>query len=369
MLKLTELNYHCHHEFKTPAAVLEKHRLSSAYIHFLEDRVDLLLVKHLDYEGKETIGKVRYRFCKSRNRGWYIPFRTHRFIKRENPDIVLVHGLVFPLQVIALRLLLGRKTIFIVQHHGEKPFTGIKRLLQKQADKCINAYTFTSMGNAAPWIAQRIIKDPAKCHEIIGGATDLEKKDKQQSKASTGMNGSHDFLWVGRLNANKDPLCVLAAFEKYLAVKPSAKLYMIYQEHDLEEEVKAFISKSPVLATNVILKGKTDHNEIGDWFSAADYYISASHKEGGGYALLEAMACGCIPVVTDIPSFRMITNNGKLGSLYQPGNAEALLQQLLKLDDISTEHFRQQIINYSKKEHSSSAFADKLYALCCSLRK
>ena len=34
---------------------------------------------------------------------------------------------------------------------------------------------------------------------------------------------------------------------------------------------------------------------------AADIFTLGSHREGSGYALTEALACGLPPVVTDIP--------------------------------------------------------------------
>jgi glycosyltransferase involved in cell wall biosynthesis len=54
--------------------------------------------------------------------------------------------------------------------------------------------------------------------------------------------------------------------------------------------------------------------------------VLGSHYEGSGYALSEALRCGCIPIVTDIPSFRMMTNNGQLGALWQTGNKESFIE-------------------------------------------
>jgi hypothetical protein len=46
--------------------------------------------------------------------------------------------------------------------------------------------------------------------------------------------------------------------------------------------------------------------------------------EGRGFALIEALACGFIPIVTEIASFRVITNQNKIGALWSAGNAAAL---------------------------------------------
>jgi hypothetical protein len=50
--------------------------------------------------------------------------------------------------------------------------------------------------------------------------------------------------------------------------------------------------------------------------AAADLFVSGSQREGSGTALLESLACGLPPIVTDIPSFRMLTCDGRIGALW-----------------------------------------------------
>jgi glycosyltransferase involved in cell wall biosynthesis len=61
---------------------------------------------------------------------------------------------------------------------------------------------------------------------------------------------------------------------------------------------------------------------------AADLLIQASHNEGSGYAVIEAIACGTAPVVTDIPSFRVLTGEGGAGGLSPIGDAAAMAASL-----------------------------------------
>jgi glycosyltransferase involved in cell wall biosynthesis len=63
------------------------------------------------------------------------------------------------------------------------------------------------------------------------------------------------------------------------------------------------------------------------YFSAADLFVAGSHHEGSGYALMEACACGAVPVVTDIPTFRLLTG-GAAGALWPPGDAAAFARAL-----------------------------------------
>ena len=57
---------------------------------------------------------------------------------------------------------------------------------------------------------------------------------------------------------------------------------------------------------------------------AADLFVLGSHREGGSSALVEAMATGRTPVVTDIPSSRALTGNGAVGELWPCGDSRAL---------------------------------------------
>ena len=89
---------------------------------------------------------------------------------------------------------------------------------------------------------------------------------------------------------------------------------MIYHTDELISDIKKLL---PVKSGDqpVMLVGKIQHSELLYWFNSADFYLSASHYEGSGTALCEAMSCGCIPLVTDIPSFRMMSGNS--GLLYR----------------------------------------------------
>jgi glycosyltransferase involved in cell wall biosynthesis len=53
---------------------------------------------------------------------------------------------------------------------------------------------------------------------------------------------------------------------------------------------------------------------------AADFLVQGSHREGSGFAVVEALATGTPPVVSDIPPFRALTGGGSVGFLARPGD-------------------------------------------------
>ena len=366
MLRIIDTSFYSYDACNDLSALIKLHETSQGYIEHMKGLADVQVIKQLNCEGTETVNGIKYAGFKSRSGFGHIPFKTIRYIKNEEPDIVIVQGLIFPLQVIWLRRKLGKGPVILVQHHGERPFKGIKGWLQKKADRSIDGYLFTSIENAGEWIGRHIIANENKCFELLEASTHFKRLDKLQCKQKVGLEGDHNFLWVGRLNAGKDPLTVVKAFEKYCAGNPGAKLFMIYQTEELLPEIKKWIEQNEVLAQRIILKGRVPHEELETWFSAVDFYISGSHREGSGYALLEAMACGCIPVVTDIPSFTKIT--GSYGFLFPPGNVNALLEVLERSNSIDRHKMSSEILSYFQKDLSFKAIADDLYSICQKLK-
>ena len=168
------------------------------------------------------------------------------------------------------------------------------------------------------------------------------------------MDGSPALLWVGRLNANKDPLTVLDGFERSLSALPAATLTMIYAAEDLLPAVRERIEQSTVLRERVRLVGTVPHARLPEFYSAADLFVLGSHHEGSGYALMEASACGAVPVVTDIPTFRLLTG-GVVGALWTPGDAAAFSRALVEVSRRDLDAERAKLATYFASELSWEA--------------
>ncbi len=237
------------------------------------------------------------------------------------PDIVHLHGLLFPLQTLRLRCMLPRSAAIVAQHHAESPPGHPAALLRRLAFHALDGAIFSAAPIADSWIRSGNLPASIPITSIMEGSTDFTPGPKSESRRLTGLAGTPACLWVGRLNLNKDPLTVLSGFIQLLEHFPDAALYMIFSESEQLDAVRNRIDSSPSLSRSCHLIGRVPHDRMHLYYRSADFFVLGSHHEGSGYALCEALSCGLTPIVTDIPSFRMMTDEGNLGSLWRPGDA------------------------------------------------
>jgi glycosyltransferase involved in cell wall biosynthesis len=347
-------------EYNDPEKWLDRISFHTIVLEQLAKRHTIISIEQINYEGDLHQNGVHYHFYDSKKKRLLFPFRLHRYIRKTNPDIVIVNGLIFPLQLIQLKWIMGNKIKIIGLHHAEKPFKGIKTYLQKLSDRFISAYLFSSFDTGMAWVKRGIIKNSNKIVEVMEGSSSFQPMNRNDAIPKTKVEGRPVYLWVGRLNANKDPLMVVKAFLQFSKIYPETRLYMIYQNEDLLNEVKDLISSANVNDKTVILVGKIAHSQLQAWYNSADFVISGSHYEGSGIAICEAMSCGCVPVLTNINSFRTMTGHGKCGLLYEKANVDDLLAALTKTIkfDVNTE--REKTLQQYKIALSPEAIAEKI---------
>jgi glycosyltransferase involved in cell wall biosynthesis len=283
------------------------------------------------------------------------------------PDVVLVHGFSFAWQIYFLRRFLPARARLLVQNQAEQPFPGLKSRFQRWAARNVDGFLFVNREQAEPWFTKNIFPRGKRIIEVMEGSTNFNLQDKAECRRRLNLSQGPVLLWVGRLDSNKDPLTILRAFLRFRSSCPTFRLYMIYNAQQLEEEVAEFIRVND-LAENVKLIGNRDHTELEMWYNAADCFVLGSHHEGSGYALCEALACGCFPIVTDIPSFRKMTDNGRLGMLFEPQNDGQLAGVLSRATKIPFEEWRPAIRKFFEEELSYVAIAKKIDAACRAVR-
>ena len=178
---------------------------------------------------------------------------------------------------------------------------------------------------------------PARSSGSAGSARARKLVDPAPRRASrhppggdAGTFGDPALLWVGRLHWRKDPRLAFDAFDRAQARLPDPQLFVVFQEDPLLPDLRALCASRPGLAERVHFVGAVPHDRLARWFSAADLFITTSPAEGSNVALVDALACGLMPVCSDNPTNRFATGRGEAGVLFPYGDtgngAEAIVE-------------------------------------------
>lgn len=329
---------------------------------------EVTVVQSTDSDGACERDGVQFRFVAEpwfggKPAAGYAPLRIMRTLRALRPDVVHVNGLGFPFHTRALSSL-GAPVL--VQDHSDNP-RGRLMGLKRWGLKNVAAAAFTSREQASPFFLNRLLRPGTPVFAIPEASTHFQAGDVAQARRATGMYGNPIVLWIGHLNENKDPLTILQAFSQALGSLTNAHLWLCYREAPLLDRVHARLSADPELASRVHLAGAVPYERIEDYCRAADFFILGSHRESCGFALLEALACGAAPIVSDIPAFRAITANGAIGALCNPGDPHAFARALVALAAGSGETLRAKAIDHFNSELSFPVVGKKLLAAYASL--
>lgn len=371
-MKLTIVSFYYDEKTKSEEALLEQHYTITGWAEALQRKGVSVTVINRFYKNSELVkNNVRYFFFKDHLGGTFkasrIPYQFLKKISSIEADIVHLHHLTLSLQTLLLRFLLNKETAIIVQHHGGKAPGKFKRLIHNTIHRVADGFFFTTIEQGKEWFMNK--KQYHKVQSVMEGTTffNYQNRDKKrvagyydrcEARKMTAMHGSPVFLWVGRLDGNKDPLTVLNGFEIILNDFNEASLYMIYSDERLLDQVKNKCESNPILQSHVFLLGKIEHEQIETYYNSADYFILGSHYEGSGYALSEALRCGCVPIVTDIPSFRMMTSNGRLGALWRTGDVPSCVVAIKNALNKSLPGEGRACINFYSETLSFDAIAE-----------
>ena len=88
------------------------------------------------------------------------------------------------------------------------------------------------------------------------------------------------------------------------------------------------LAKELNIGNEVIFSGKIDNNNIPKFLRQANFYISMPITEGVSSSLFEAMACGCFPIVSDLPGNRSWISQKINGMLVPSENEFKLAEEI-----------------------------------------
>jgi glycosyltransferase involved in cell wall biosynthesis len=119
---------------------------------------------------------------------------------------------------------------------------------------------------------------------------------------------------------------IAKAFVENAQKHPNLRMIMT-GNGSLAGELRRILQRGGVL-DRVTLPGHVSQDAMPKFLQSADLYISASHVDGASISLLEAIACGCPVVVSDIPGNLEWIEDGVQGWIFPDGSSKQLVNAI-----------------------------------------
>lgn len=123
--------------------------------------------------------------------------------------------------------------------------------------------------------------------------------------------------WGARLTASQKNAHLLPALIESLEERHVDYCMEIAGDGSFYPNLQTFLEKKG-LQGHVRLLGRLEHRAMGDFWKRQHIYINLSEWEGCCLAMLEAMACGTVPVVTNVSGTSDVVFNGQTGFKVNP---------------------------------------------------
>lgn len=150
--------------------------------------------------------------------------------------------------------------------------------------------------------------------------------DKTQLRERLGISES-DFLVVsiGRIDAQKNQLCLLKAFQRFHAEQQDAKLVLIgpVTQPDYLAKLESYIAEHKLQQVVHFLSLENDDHLLVNAYHAADIFTLASRHEPFGIVVLEAWCAGCPVIASRVGGLKTLITDQEDGLLFDVASEQA----------------------------------------------
>jgi len=156
---------------------------------------------------------------------------------------------------------------------------------------------------------------------------------------------------------------LLDAFKIVVEKIPGAKLEIAGDGTEVSA-LKQHVDELEI-GDNVTFFGRLDKTKMIDLLYSSNIYISIIQTEGISSSLIEGIACGLLPIISDMPASRQLIDDKINGYLIKDITPDALAAIMIKAADslanmqTALQANRKNILEKFDRKHNQKAFVDK----------
>lgn len=203
------------------------------------------------------------------------------------------------------------------------------------------------LGQKVVAVSDKVTADLERFYRLRRGIDLFEipngcKNNLPQAPSYTGQ-GKLVFVFAGRFHALKGFYELLTAFQRAHQYYPHLQLYLIGEgagKHAIDPQLVA----SQAI---VVSEGWLSRQQVLEILQTAHIFVLPSHSEGLSIALLEAMAMGLVPLVSQAATANNLVMGGVNGCVFTSGSVAELFARMCYLASGAAplQQYRQRAIN------------------------
>lgn len=288
-----------------------------------------------------------------------VPFRFFFVVKREKPELVHINTAFIPLAIIrdaALAAAAGLADRPVLLHIHGGPFV---------IDKIPNPFLASIAGKLLRTSKQVIVFSarektrllehfPGVTVSILPNAISLEGVPETERGS-----GEKTLIFFGRLHPSKGLEYIIEACRTLVEQGFKFK----YTCFGTGPEKDRFLTEMhSILGERFTYGGVVSGADKWDALSHADIFFQPSRDEGLPIALLEAMAAGCVPVMSDSGAVSTVIEDGHNGYLVEPEDLTQIVGKLKMLISAGAElgELRENARNTIREKFNMNDYVVKL---------
>jgi alpha-1,3-mannosyltransferase len=169
--------------------------------------------------------------------------------------------------------------------------------------------------------------------EVIENGVDIEKWADASSQSFAPV-----MIAIGRWSSNKNLTALFPLLAALRKRRADWRLLIAGRSYDVTRETLVAAAAAAGVSDAVEIHDAPSTEELGALIGRASFLVSLSAYEGFGLSVVEGLSAGLVPILSDIPNYRLFVERAGLGAIV-PSETEAAAAAIEKLaTEVSTSH-------------------------------